>query len=138
MFLSWREIMWKPSVVAWRGITILSPLLVAPFLVFFAFFSFVLLFYGFLLPLCFSLYHPGYKKLGIRFCITWLVLSNYNKDQSVNASFELTTRATWKYWIFMIPLIFHIFTKRNCFIKAITKSHIIRWYWWFYKCYNSK
>ena len=38
-------------------------------------------------------------KSGIGFCITSLVLSNYTKNQSAKANFELTTRATLKKWM---------------------------------------
>ena len=47
---------------------------------------------------------PGFLEMiqvclnvGIGFCITWLLLPNYKKNQSVKTSFELTTRATLKY-----------------------------------------
>ena len=35
-------------------------------------------------------------KLGIGFCITWLILPNYKEIKSVKANFKLTMQATLK------------------------------------------
>ena len=44
---------------------------------------------------------PGFSEiielclnLGIEFCLTWLVLPNYKKNDSIRANFNLTTRVT--------------------------------------------
>ena len=54
----------------------------------------------------FSYKLPGFSKiiglcliLSIEFWITWLVLSNYKKNQSVKTNFKLTTRATLNYTV---------------------------------------
>ena len=43
--------------------------------------------------------------------------------------------------IFIIPLVFHVFIKKNCFYQVIIKSQMARFHLyrqWFYKCYNFK